>query len=142
MKQNCDYHLVFTPEVLKELFPETLTNQFFDALLGDSTEGAYDIHLVFSGAQKSQLSFELQLHQRPGKCLACNLTYGLPTVFSRHPILDIKGLVAKIGSKLNGSASIGEWSLGRTKQISKTLHVIPLHIQIDQLDGTQNEMPN
>lgn len=132
MKQNCNFQSIFTPDVLEELFPEALTNQFFDALLGDCSEGAYDIHLAFSGVQENQLIFELQLHQRRGKCLACNLTHGLPTVFSRHPVINIKGLVDRIASKLDGNARLGEWSLGRTQQISRELHAIPLYIRIDQ----------
>lgn len=131
MKQTCEYHSIFTPEILKELFPENLTDQFFDALLGDSAEGAYDIRLAFSGTREDQLIFELRLHQRQGKCLACNLTYGLPTVFSRHPIINLSGLVDRIETVLDGKARLQEWSLGRTREISRELHIIPLYIKIN-----------
>jgi len=98
--------------------------------LGDSKEGAYDIRLAFARKEKDRLVFELQLHQRQGRCLACNLTYGLPAVFSRHPIINISGLVGKIDKLLHGNVNLKEWSLGHTQEISKELHVIPLYIQI------------
>ena len=84
---------IFTQETLNTLFPADLSDQFFDALYGDAEEGAYDIRLVFNGLDNGNLNFEFQLDQRPGKCLACNLTYGLPDVFSRHPIINIDQLV-------------------------------------------------
>ena len=45
---------------------------------------------------------ELRLHERPNRCLACNLTQGLPQVFSRHPIINVKGIVKEI-EKLLGA---------------------------------------
>ncbi|MBU4504034.1 MAG: pancreas/duodenum homeobox protein 1, partial [Proteobacteria bacterium] len=69
---------IFTYDVLKKLFPEERADMFFDALLGDVNEGAYDISLAFNGHNDGELQFELQLRPRPGRCLACNLTYGLP----------------------------------------------------------------
>jgi len=77
---------IFTQDVLKKLFPEDRADQFFDALFGDAEEGAYDISLEFKGQSQNKLEFEFHLKQRPGKCLACNLTYGLPQVFSRHGV--------------------------------------------------------
>ena len=67
---------------LESVFPPERTEAFFDALFGGAEEGAYDIVLVCrsEGEGKAELAFEL--HQRPGKCLACNLTYGLPQVFA------------------------------------------------------------
>ena len=38
---------LFTPEYLQELFPENRANDFFEALLGDADEGAYDISLSY-----------------------------------------------------------------------------------------------
>ncbi len=131
MNKEQEYQTIFTPETLKEIFPEHLTDEFFEALLGDSSEGAYDIRLGYSGEQKDRLFFELQLHQREGKCLVCNLTHGLPTVLSKHPIINLAGLVNNIEKLLTGKATIKEWSLGRTQQISRALHVIPLYIQIE-----------
>lgn len=117
---------IFTEEKTRQLFPPERANQFFEALFGDAEEGAYDITLHFDGQQSrdNRLVFELRLRQRPGRCLACNLTYGLPEVFSRHPVIDIKGLVAAIGAELGGAASA--WNLGRTREQSRELHVIPL----------------
>ena len=61
---------------LESVFPPERTEAFFDALFGGAEEGAYDIVLVCrsEGEGKAELSFEL--HQHPGKCLACNLTCG------------------------------------------------------------------
>lgn len=120
----------FTDDVLKELFPPQRSNDFFEALFGDAEEGAYDIFLTFSGydSKENQLRFHLDLHERPGCCLVCSLTYGLPEVFSRHPVIDIKGLVESIDKKLNSSAQCREWKLGTTIQRDKGLHSIPLDI--------------
>jgi hypothetical protein len=63
-----------------------------------------------------------------GKCLACNLTYGLPKVFSRHPTLDVEGLVKKFRHFLDGTTDITHWQLGDTREISRDLHVIPLKV--------------
>jgi len=112
------------------MFPLERSDQFFDALLGDPKEGAYDIHLVFDSVRNAQLLFNLELHQRPGKCLACNLTYGLPNVFARHPIINIKGLVTQIDALLNGLAVCVDWKLGRSREVTRQLHVVPLMIEI------------
>ena len=122
---------LFTPDVLTSLFPAERADQFFDALFGDASEGAFDIRLAFKrhDAAAKTLFFELELHERPGKCLACNLTYGLPEVFSRHPLLNLKGLAAEIGT-LIGNATVKEWRLGTTQSVSKALHTIPLIINL------------
>ena len=122
---------VFTQNVLKKLFPQDRTERFFDALYGDKTEGAYDIGLAFMGHSQDNLQFEFQLRQRPSKCLACNLTYGLPEIFSRHPIIDVEGLVEEIDQLLNGRARCSNWQLGFTKVVSRELHVIPLTLFLD-----------
>lgn len=125
---------VFTDDVLTELFPPERTNDFFEALFGDADEGAYDIKLRFKGFDEGNgvLRFNLDLHERPGSCLVCSLTYGLPEVFSRHPIINIKGLVDAIGKKLPGQATCTEWKLGSTRQDEKSRHSIPLSIQLVQ----------
>ena len=122
---------LFTSEVLTRLFPADRADQFFDALFGDASEGAYDIRLAFahSDAAAKTLTFTLELHQRPGKCLACNLTYGLPEVFSRHPLINLKGVVAEIAA-LCGNATVKEWRLGTTQQVTKALHTVPLTISL------------
>jgi hypothetical protein len=123
---------IFTPAVLKELFPDYLADRFFDALYGDAAEGVYDIRLVFNGLREDRLEFELRLVQRAGKCLNCHLTYGLPKVFSRHPIINISGLVQNIGKLTDGFAKCTDWQLGNTREVSNDLHVIPLIIFLDK----------
>jgi hypothetical protein len=123
---------IFSDEILKELFPRTRADEFFEALFGDASEGAYDIALSFEqhDAAANRLVFHLDLIERPGCCLVCNLTYGLPEVFSRHPIINIKGLVADIEQKLDGQAKCTGWKLGTTSQKQKSLHSIPLYISL------------
>ncbi len=119
---------LFTREKLRDMFPNSRADQFFDALLGDPEEGSYDISLEFRDVGNDRLNFEFHLKQRPGKCLACNLTYGLPEVFSRHPIIDVKGLVGNIDGLIDGKAGSDGWKLGATREISRELHVIPLTV--------------
>jgi hypothetical protein len=123
---------IFTDNVLQELFPPQRADDFFEALFGDASEGAYDISLSFMGydERSSTLNFNLDLHERPGCCLVCNLTYGLPEVFSRHPVINVKGLVTDIEKKLDGKANCADWNLGTTVQKEKSLHSIPLNIQL------------
>ena len=122
---------IFTPDTLLRLFPKERTNEFFDALFGDANEGAYDIELGYRGLKGSELVMELRLHERPGRCLACNLTQGLPQVFSRHPIINLNRLVDDIGELLRGQARCTSWSLGHTDQQSRSLHVVPLKIRLE-----------
>lgn len=127
-------HDIFTKEVLIQLFPAQRAADFFEALFGDAEEGAYDIALTFKGQDSGSLHFSLDLHERPGRCLACNLTSGLPEVFARHKVINIAGLVEEIGRKLKGGATCGSWKLGRTQQVSKSLHCIPLQISLAQTE--------
>lgn len=123
---------LFTPETLQKLFPKTRTDEFFEALFGDASEGAYDICLEFAGSPNPKTyHFELHLKQRPGQCLVCNLTYGLPEVFSRHPGLNIKGLAAELAAKLGHSPEQVSWKLGQTKAISSALHIIPFVVTVE-----------
>ena len=122
------FNHIFTQDVLEKLFPEERTEQFFDALFGDPEEGAYDISLEFKGNNNEKIEFEFHLHQRPGKCLACHLTQGLPHVFLRHPVLDVKGLVQEIDKLLSEKARCTDWRLEGTQKHSKELHVIPFTI--------------
>ncbi len=125
------YEKVFTPEVLQELFPESRADQFFDALYGDPEEGAYDISLKFTRQTENALVFEFHLTRRPGKCLRCSLTYGLPQVFSRHPVIDVKGLMKKIDQRLAGQARCRDWKIGETVEVSDALHLIPLTVFLE-----------
>jgi len=122
---------IFTRERLDMLFPKDRADSFFDALFGDAGEGSYDISLEFKKQSEDRLEFEFHLKQRPGKCLVCNLTYGLPAVFSRHPVINVKGLVQEIVCLLDG-ASGSKWQLGNTREISKKLHIIPLTVFADK----------
>lgn len=128
---NEDFTQIFSEEVLGKLFPKDRTDNFFDALYGDISEGAYGISLKFCGQNKDSLHFEFHLRERPGKCLACSVTYGLPQVFSRHPIINVKGIVEEINQLLGGRAKCADWRLGRTHEISRDLHVVPLAIRLE-----------
>lgn len=119
---------LFTQQMLDDIFPKDRSDRFFEALYGDSADGAYDIRLVYVGEAEDRIRFEFQLQQRPGKCLACNLTYGLPEVFIRHPVIDMTGLVRQIDSRISNGKRCAEWRLGRTREISQTLHALPLTI--------------
>jgi hypothetical protein len=128
-----DFRTIFSDEVLKGIFPDNRADQFFEALYGDRAEGAYTIGLKFHkyDLARKTLLFELELKELPGKCLACNLTYGLPEVFSRHPIINIKGIVKEIEKLLEDKIRCGAWSLGRTQPVSNKLHTIPLMIRLE-----------
>jgi len=123
---------IFTEDVLESIFPAERSDEFFEALFGDASEGAYDIRLRFHGYDKtsSTLLFHLDLHERPGRCLACNLTYGLPEVFARHPVIHIREVVREIEKRLGGQAACAGWKLGATVQRNGKLHSIPLTITV------------
>ncbi|MFV0421608.1 pancreas/duodenum homeobox protein 1 [Oleidesulfovibrio sp.] len=120
---------VFTAEKMAELFPPERTDAFFDALFGGAEEGAYTIELGFRSANATGLEFAFILKEKPGKCLACNLTYGLPQVFARHPIINVAGVVAQIAKEAGVAESVIKWELGRTCEESRELHSIPLIIK-------------
>jgi hypothetical protein len=131
MMETKGFDKLFSPDVLEQLFPEDRSDQFFDALYGDVEEGAYDISLEFIGSRRNRLEFMLRLTQRPGKCITCSLTYGLPEVFTRHPIINIKGIVQNIETLLDGRGRCVDWQLGPTQEMSNEIHVIPLIIILD-----------
>ncbi len=126
---------IFTSDKLTAMFPPDRADQFFDALLGDSSEGAYDIALHYAGSRDDELHFEFQLKERPGKCLSCSLTYGLPHVFSRHPIIDIPSVIKGIDQMLDGQGLCGDWRVESTREAGAKVHVIPLIIglQADEI---------
>jgi hypothetical protein len=126
-----EYDEVFDERQMKSIFPETVADSFFDALLGDPSEGAYDIDLAFDKAQDDRIVFQFRLSKRPGKCLRCSLTYGLPEVFSRHPVINIKEIVRKISGLLQGKGTIDHWELGKTHEINDGLHIIPLTVHLE-----------
>lgn len=124
---HTEINQVFTPEFLDELLPADISDDFFEALYGDASEGAYDIKLEFLSANETRLVLAFNLEQRPGKCLVCSLTYGLPNVFSRHPRININGMVKKMKDK---GINVKGWQLGQTEENSSSLHVIPLYIEL------------
>ena len=121
---------LFTKEKLDNIFPADRTDTFFEALYGDVSEGAYDISLEFSRIEEDNLIFEFQLKQRPGRCLACNITHGLPMVFSRHPVINLNGIAKEINTLLNGKATCTGWDVKQTKEIDRTLHLLPVVFHI------------
>ena len=116
---------------LESVFPPERTEAFFDALFGGAEEGAYDIVLVCrsEGEGKAELAFEL--HQRPGKCLACNLTYGLPQVFQRHPILNVAGVARAVAEKLGWPIFVKPANAGSSVGISKARDMAELEAAVD-----------
>lgn len=124
-----NYDEIFTRECLNKVFPPERTDQFFEALFGDAEEGAYDISLAFMSASPRKLDFLFELRQRGDACLACNLTHGLPAVFLRHPIINIKGVAAELAHLAQWPHGSWEWQLGSTDEVSSALHVIPLSIK-------------
>ena len=123
-----DADQIFTSDSLDEIFPPSITDAFFEALFGDAEDGAYDIRLRFEGHSPEELRFAFHLLQRPGMCLACNLTYGLPQVFSRHPLLAVGKLAQTLCAQVQ--AAPASWELTSTREISRSLHVIPFIIKI------------
>ena len=124
------YETLFSQHVLDGIFPSDRADRFFEALLGDASEGAYDIVLACAGETDDRIDFEFQLKQRPGRCLACNLTYGLPEVFMRHPVIDVAGVVRQIDARMTNGKRCREWTLGRTREVSRTMHVLPLTVNL------------
>ncbi len=118
---------IFSQDYLDTLLPKDISNDFFDALYGDASEGTYDIRLKFVSANEKKIVLEFNLVQRPEKCLVCSLTYGLPNVFSRHPLININGMVEKLAEK---GIKVKNWELGNTNEQSAALHVIPLYMTI------------
>ncbi|MDR2487986.1 MAG: pancreas/duodenum homeobox protein 1 [Desulfovibrio sp.] len=121
---------VFTKNWTDSVFHPGRADEFFDALFGGAEEGAYDISLRFVEQRGDTYEFAFDLRQRPGKCLACNLTYGLPQVFSRHPVLNVKGVVEAVASAIGKSSDGLTWKLGATRELSSDLHAIPLLITL------------
>ena len=121
---------IFTGEWAGSVFPPERADDFFEALFGGAEDGAYDISLRFVRAMGNTYEFAFDLTQRPGKCLACNLTYGLPQVFSRHPILNVKGVAAAIAEALGKDPAAVTWELKPTREESSALHYIPFIVTV------------
>lgn len=117
-------------KVLEEIFPASKTNDFFDALYGGEEEGAYDIHLVCKSVTASIAKMAFELRRREGKCLVCSLTYGLPAVFERHPIINMPQIAQKIAEHLGWDGPIS-WAIEPVREINNDLHIIPFEIKHD-----------
>ena len=119
---------ILTQDFLDTLIGPEISDQFFEALYGDASEGAYDIRLKFLNADEKQIVLAFDLTERPGRCLVCSVTYGLPNVFSRHPLINIKSIVKKIEEK---GFNVKNWRLGETEQINSSNHTIPFYLDLD-----------
>ena len=125
---RAEFNQIFTQDFLDQLLPLNFSNKFFEALYGDASDGAYDIRLQFVSASDEQIVLEFNLVQRPGKCMVCSLTYGLPNVFSRHPLININNMIKKIEEK---SVKVKNWYLGDTKELNTSLHTIPFYLDLE-----------
>jgi hypothetical protein len=121
---------IFTTEWAKAVFPPERTDDFFEALFGGAEEGAYTISLRFLAEQGNNYTFAFDLTQRPGKCLACNLTYGLPQVFSCHPVLNVKGVAEAVATALGKDPASVSWKLEATQEESSIHHYVPFIVTV------------
>lgn len=119
---------VFTSECPNDLFPIQRTNDLFGVLSGDAEEEACDIRLVVDPEEgdDGELHFYFELRQYTGRCLVCNLTYSLPQVFGRHPIINLKGLVSDIASHAGWEPGDVRWHAGTMGSLSGVLYRTPL----------------
>lgn len=113
---------------LDEIFPPDRADAFFDAIYGGAEDGAYDIALVCQGVKDNVADLAFELRRREGHCLKCSLTYGLPNVFQRHPLLNVAGVAKAVAEKL-GWQGAPEWELMPVEEISDDLHIIPLRLE-------------
>lgn len=127
---NANATELFNGEWAGSVFPPERADDFFEALFGGAEEGAYDISLRFVRGMGNTYEFAFDLTQRPGKCLACNLTYGLPQVFARHPVLNVKGVAGAIAEALGRDAAAVSWELKPTREESSVLHYIPFIVTL------------
>lgn len=115
-----------TSAFLDELFPKERTEAFFDALFGGAEEGAYDIVLRPRKESDKEVDLAFELHQRPGKCLVCNLTYGLSGVFRRHPVINAQGLADAVAKEMGWKKCT--WEIDTTREESSAMHWLPFRI--------------
>ena len=119
---------VFTQDYLDSLQPIERSVLFFEALYGDASDGAYDIRLEPIAVNAKRIVLAFNLIKRSGKCLVCSLTYGLPKVFSCHPVININGMVEKIKDR---GIPVKNWRLGDTEENSTSLHIIPFFLDLE-----------
>ncbi len=119
---------ILTQEMLDNLLPLERSDAFFEALYGDADDGAYDIKLSLREVTDVHVVLAFELHQRPEKCLVCSLTYGLPQVFQRHPLINTAGMAQEIATALGWDSAAIKWELGRTEEHGAALHSIAFTI--------------
>ncbi len=120
---------LLTQDKLDALLPPERSDAFFEALYGEAEEGAYTITLVAREITDTEAKLAFELHQRPGKCLVCSLTYGLPQVFQRHPLINTAGMAQEIAGILGWDAASASFELGRTEEHGAALHSIPFTVK-------------
>lgn len=113
---------------LAKIFPPSKTDEFFDAIYGGAEDGAYDIVLTARDVSDNKASMAFELRKREGQCLKCSLTYGLPEVFKRHPVLNISGVAKDIGEILGWGENV-EWQIFPVQEVNDNLHVIPFTVE-------------
>lgn len=123
MNTNC-----IPQEKLDEIFPATKSDEFFEAIYGGAEDGAYDIVLTCDNITGAKAVLAFELRRRPGQCLKCSLTYGLPDVFKRHPLLNVAGVAGQIAARLGWEAGY-KWELRPVREISDDLHIIPFIVE-------------
>ncbi len=120
---------VLNQEMLDALLPAERSDAFFEALYGDIEEGAYTIKLCARSVDDTNAHLAFELHQRPGKCLVCSLTYGLPQVFQRHPLINAAKIAKDVATALGWDAESVSFELGRTEEHGQELHSIPFVVK-------------
>jgi len=131
MIENQELTQIFSQKILDQIFPPDKTNEFFEAMLGDAADGAYDIRLIYQGINDNILHFAFALTERPEKCLACSVTYGLPQVFKKHRIINTDHIVNQI-KMIIGNVNVLSWELLPTQPIERNFHLVPLYITLDK----------
>ncbi|MBX6422481.1 hypothetical protein [Thermosulfurimonas sp. F29] len=116
---------------VRALLPPEKVREFFEAFYFGE-EPAYDMELGLGhfDPERRVVRLELRLKARPGQCLACNLTWGLPEVFKRHPALNLSGVVKALEDLLPDGLRVADWDLGPTEEVHEELHVIPLIVRL------------
>lgn len=112
---------------LDAIFPPETSDRFFEALYGGAEDGAYDIVLTSRNMNDNLANFAFELRRRPDKCLKCSLTYGLPEVFMRHPLINLKKVTGELARTLNWKQY--EWELAPVQEVDDDLHIIPLQLR-------------
>jgi len=122
---------MFSEEWIKGLLPRKKIEAFFEAFYFGE-EPAYDLELGLGevSLEQKRIRLDLRLLARPGRCLACNLTWGLPPVLEKHPLLNLEEIVRRIEERLPEGLKVKNWELGAVREINSELHVIPLWIYL------------